>query len=123
MPAAAATILIIDDESLITRSVARHLRRHGFEVLVAEDGQEGLSCFFFNADRIRVILLDMDLPTVSGGECLRQIRAGDYDVKVIVQSGGDALAGDDLHAVDADLFLPKPYDVTELVSLIEGLIA
>src|SRR5436853_103401 len=76
------TILIIDDEPYLPHQFARFLRRHGYEVHVAADGETGLAEMQRNT--IDLVLLDLRLPKISGLDLLTQIRKIDQDVPVVM---------------------------------------
>ena len=80
-------ILHIEDEQTIRQSVSTFLRRAGYFVLGAENGIQGVSLFQECAGQINLVLLDLDLPDLWGGDVLSRLRAMDSHVKVIVFSG------------------------------------
>ncbi len=109
------TVLVIDDEEIVRRTAQATLERFGYEVVVAEDGQQGLDTFRRIADRVDVVLLDMTMPVLSGEETFRELRMIRPDIKVILSSGyneveairhftGKGLAG----------FVQKPYTSARL---------
>src|SRR5262249_20352330 len=76
------TILIIDDEPYLPHQFARYLRKHGYEVYTAADGEAGLAEMQRNT--IDLVLLDLRLPKISGLDLLTQIRKIDQDVPVVM---------------------------------------
>jgi CheY-like chemotaxis protein len=70
---AARTILVVDDSLSIRNLAGQHLRRHGYNVVVAKDGEEGLAVA--RANQPDMILLDVLLPRLSGLAVLRQLKA------------------------------------------------
>jgi PAS domain S-box-containing protein len=120
LPSAGGTILVVDDEEVVRRMVKATLERHGFKVLIAQNGQEAVEAFRLFANEIAVVLLDMTMPVMSGQEALRELKAVRADVKVILSSGfneveavqrfrGKVLAG----------FIQKPYTAAALVQKIQ----
>src|SRR5204863_3062744 len=84
------TILVVEDEEDL-RSLARViLKHHGFQVLEAADGQEGVETFQRHAAVTQLVLLDLSMPRLGGNDVLRRIRAMRADVPVLMMSGGDA---------------------------------
>ena len=65
-------VLIIEDELSFSEAITFLLKKEGFEVLVANNGQDGIN--LFNKEGADLILLDLMLPGVSGTEVCRQIR-------------------------------------------------
>ena len=91
------------------------LKRLGFEVISAADGQEAIEFFRRRANRIRCVLLDLTMPHLDGEECFRELCGIRKDVRVVVTSGyneqevtqrftGKGLAG----------FLQKPFTLNTL---------
>jgi len=109
-------LLVIDDEEMIRSLAEKILNRAGFEVLLAESGEEGLQHFTREPDQIGLILLDMFLDGQSGVDTLRQIRQIAPTVPCIISSGH----AEDHSEIPEDLaqsvdFLHKPYRAGQLV--------
>ncbi|MBI5269875.1 MAG: sigma-54-dependent Fis family transcriptional regulator [Burkholderiales bacterium] len=115
-------ILIIDDEATLARNLALYLERQGWEARVAGSAEEGLAQF--NAFRPDVVLLDHNLPGMSGLEALQRLRALDPTVCVVMMTGhgGIDLAVQAMKAGAAD-YLTKPLGLAELKLLLERLIS
>ena len=79
-------VLIIDDEVTLARNLATYLERQQYDVRVAESGEQGLQQFAqFRPD---VVLLDHNLPGMSGIEVLKRLRAADdAAVPVVMMTG------------------------------------
>jgi len=115
------TILLVDDETAITENLAPLLRRAGFEVVVAENGDDAL-------ERLRAIapdlvVLDVLLPGTDGRAVLRQVRQERLLVPIILltqvgEAGERAMALDE----GADDYLNKPFDPYELVARIRAVL-
>lgn len=113
---AGARVLVVDDEPAIVRAVATNLRRHGFQVQAAEQGQEALDIYgTFHPD---LVVLDLGLPDLDGIEVVRQIRAR-ANTPIIVLSVRGA-EHDKIGALDlgADDYLTKPFSIGELLARI-----
>lgn len=109
------TVLIVDDEPMIRQMAGAFLRRRGIPVLEAANGKEAIERLTADGGAVRVILLDMAMPEMSGDAALPIIRKLRPDVRVIVSSGfqeGDV----QLHFrhIEACSFLPKPYTPQQL---------
>jgi CheY-like chemotaxis protein len=85
-PLESGTVLIIEDEKMLRASVATMLRRRGFTVIEAEDGNSGVDLFISDRPRIDVVLLDMTLPGKTGRMALEELQRIEPEVKVIVTS-------------------------------------
>ena len=108
------SILIIDDDPLIRKTLSTHLAKQGFEVLAAENGEDGLGRLAESDPE--VILLDIRLPDLDGLEVLRRIRMGDKKkVSVVVMTAFDDMKTT-VEAVKLGAFeyLVKPLDFIEL---------
>jgi PAS domain S-box-containing protein len=80
-------ILVIDDEEVIRRTAKSMLEQHGYSVIVAVNGKEGVNLFQGLADNVSAVLLDMTMPVMGGEEafgCLKAIRP---NAKIILSSG------------------------------------
>ncbi len=109
------TILVVDDDALIRKAVGRVLRILGYTNLQASDGKEGLDVLDAHTDEIGLVILDLFMPVMSGGDALTHIRKRDPKLPVVVTSGHSA--------EDADLpelsdkyteYLQKPFDPEDL---------
>jgi two-component system phosphate regulon response regulator PhoB len=115
-------ILIIEDERDLTDVLEYNLKREGYETFVAHDGQEGLR----KAQTLLpdLILLDLMLPSSSGEEVCRELRAGDRtrDIPIIIISAKseetDQIIG---FSLGADDYVTKPFSVRVLQQRIKAL--
>ncbi len=109
------TILVVDDEETV-RSVARLvLERQGFAVVEAVDGVEAVELFRKQGSQIRLVVLDMTMPKMSGEEAFRALRSLDPDVRILLSSGYNEQEAVN-HFADRGLsgFIQKPYTSSEL---------
>lgn len=81
------TILLIDDEQAIREVSKEILNEIGYDVIVAENGKEGLQLYQANSDKVDLIILDIIMPEVSGIETFKSLRRLNKDVKVLLASG------------------------------------
>jgi CheY-like chemotaxis protein len=113
----ATTVLVVEDEALVRDLAVRILRTAGFRVLSAGDGPEGLDIVRAEPRRIDAVLLDVQLPTMSGAELLRELRGIRPDLAVVLSSGHGCRALDQDAARSGYLgFIDKPYRPSELIS-------
>ena len=115
-PAFRGTVLVIDDEDAVRVIAGAALRRHGFEALIAADGEEGLKIFQSQPAPPLAILLDLTMPGISGEETLRRLRQISPTQRVIVMSG---YSEEDTMRRCADLgvteFMPKPFELATMI--------
>jgi two-component system, cell cycle response regulator DivK len=118
-----AKILLVEDHQEIWDFLSRRLKRRGYEVDIAEDGQQGLDRA--RADKPDLILLDMNLPVIDGWTVAKELK-GDETTKgmPIIALTAHAMAGDREKALAAgcDDYHPKPVDFSQLLNQIEALV-
>jgi two-component system, cell cycle response regulator DivK len=115
-------ILLVEDHEEISDFLSRRLRRRGYEVAVAMDGQEGVDKA--RADPPDVVLLDMNLPVMDGWTAAGVLKSGAGTGKVpIIALTAHAMSGDREKALAAgcDDYHPKPVDFSRLLAQIEAL--
>ncbi|MCK4343059.1 MAG: PAS domain S-box protein [Phycisphaerae bacterium] len=114
-----STVLVIDDEEDICEVVEAVLESRGIKVLSAEDGRAGIEAFRKNAERVDAVLLDINMPGMSGEAVFRELRVIRPDVRVILSTGYSEQEAAS-HFADADLagFVNKPYTASMLVEKI-----
>ena len=113
-------ILLVEDHEELWDFLSRRLKRRGFEVVLAHDGQQGVDTV--KAERPDVVLLDMNLPVMDGWTAARTLRADPETARVpIIALTAHAMAGDKNKALEAgcDDYHPKPVDFSRLLSQIE----
>ena len=110
------SILLVDDEQIVRRSVARRLRQAGIEVTEAADGPEALRSY--RQRPYTLVLLDLDMPGLDGEKTYARLAEMDPDVRVVFATGyADANRAAQIRAQGALRLLEKPYDIEELVEL------
>jgi PAS domain S-box-containing protein len=116
------SVLVVDDEETIRHLIRKTLEREGFRVLTAEDGRRGMEIFKENMNDIFLVILDKNIPYLSGEEVFRDIRIIKPNTKVLLSSGyneeeatknftGKGLAG----------FIQKPYLPSHLLEKVSSL--
>ena len=109
-------ILVADDESNIVISLEYLMKREGYTVLVARDGQEALDVIA--RDRPDLVLLDVMMPKKSGFEVCQAVRASEelQSIKILMLTakGRDTDLAKGL-ALGADAYMTKPFSTRELV--------
>jgi len=107
------SILIIDDDFLIRKTLSSHLSKRGFEVLLAEEGKEGL--LKYEDDFPDLVILDIRLPDIPGIEVLRQIKEKNDKAYVIIMTAYDDMKTTvEAVRLGALEYLVKPLDYVEL---------
>ena len=112
------SILIIDDEALITRSLSHHFTALKWDVTEAHTGEQGIDCSEKNPPDI--ILLDLHLPDLDGLEVLKRIKARHCPASVIIMTAlGSIENAVEAIKLGAEQYLTKPADLLELSTLAE----
>jgi DNA-binding response OmpR family regulator len=114
------TILVVDDEPSIGEVVSIYLRRAGYHVVVAHDGQEALDVL--DSQLPDLVVLDLMLPKVDGLEITRRLRV-EGDIPIIMLTArreeADRIAGLEMGADD---YVVKPFSPQELVSRVKAVL-
>jgi len=112
-----AKVLVIDDEANLRKVLAALLRRDGFDVTVAADGEQGLAEFHKNGADI--VVTDLVMPKAGGMEVLRAVNAANPDVPVIIITAHGTVDSA-VEAIKAGAFdyVTKPFDQSELSAAI-----
>ena len=120
-PVPSATVLLVDDEVPIRRSLGPYLERGGYRVLLASDGMEALD--ILASYQVDIIVSDVLMPRMDGRELVRRVRAGGAWTPIILLTQVDA-SYERVSALDdgADDYLSKPFDPQELVSRIRAVL-
>lgn len=114
-------ILIVEDEEAIARVVERRLRHEGYKAEIIPDGETALDSVY--KDPPSLIILDVTLPGVDGITVTRELRESKINVPIIMVTARDAIP-DRVSGLDAgaDDYLPKPFDIDELMAHIRALL-
>ena len=110
-------ILVIDDEAAVRYALARILGKAGYDVVLAEDGEQGLA--LFGKERPDLVICDLVMPHPNGIETIAQIRRDSPGMKIIAISGTDQTINADGLATaletGANDVMVKPFRAHELL--------
>jgi two-component system, OmpR family, alkaline phosphatase synthesis response regulator PhoP len=117
-------VLIVDDEQNIVISLEFMMKREGYEVSIAQDGQEAIE--MIRAEMPDLVLLDVMMPKKSGFEVCQEVRAdpGLRSVRILMLTakGRETEVAKGL-AVGADAYITKPFSTKELVERVRAMLA
>jgi len=116
-------ILLVEDNEMNLDMLSRRLQRKGYEVLIATDGEAGVT--MAAAERPDLILMDMSLPVLDGWEATRRLKGTSETAAIpVIALTSHAMAGDREKAIGAgcDDFDTKPVDFERLLVKIEALL-
>lgn len=122
--APAGTVLVVDDDATVRAIASEMLGRTGFRVLLAEHGAEAVDVYRAQGGAIRLVLMDMTMPIMSGQEAFRAIRQLDPDATVLLSSGyneKEAVTG--YFAEGLAGFVQKPYRYQTLLESVQHALA
>lgn len=114
-------LLLVDDEPMLLSAMARLLRRSGYEVDVAADGREALSCLA--RTDYDLVITDVRMPVLDGKGLLRRMHADHRAIPVIVLTGYGDASDSELRALGASEVLGKPTELGTLRAAIARCIA
>ncbi|TAH38211.1 MAG: hybrid sensor histidine kinase/response regulator [Planctomycetota bacterium] len=115
-PGRGELILVADDEEKLLHLAADILRRAGYRVLTAADGREAVAVFRRVGSEIQLVVLDLTMPGVSGGDVFLEIQRLAPDTRILVSSGYTEQSASHLFASRGFAgFVQKPYNAEELV--------
>ncbi len=118
------TVLLAEDEETLRALGTQILQRLGLEVIIAADGREAVELFRKHRKKIDLVLLDLTMPRLDGGEALAEIRKIDPSARVVIASGyseadlAERFAGRNLTGI-----LQKPYSLGRLRGLLSRLLS
>jgi CheY-like chemotaxis protein len=118
-----AKLLYVEDNEMNRDMLSRRLSRRGHEVLIAEDGQQGIT--MANDEKPDLILMDMSLPVIDGWEATKRLKAADETSTIpIIGLTAHAMADDreKCLAAGCDDYDTKPVDLPRLLGKIEQLL-
>jgi len=116
LPGGSETILLVEDEEGIRRSASRILRRFGYQVLLAADGEEALGLYRRHRADIHLVISDVVMPRLGGTQLYQEVHRDPDPPKFILTSGYAARDVGDRAVLDhAGPLLQKPWNVDDLL--------
>jgi PAS domain S-box-containing protein len=117
------TVLMVDDEEPLLDLASDFLVNRGYRVLTAKNGLEALAVHAKHHSHIQLVVLDLIMPEMGGRRCLPQLRTLNPHLKILVVTGhtsGGVIS--EALALGATDFLPKPYDMSQLLTKIREIL-
>jgi two-component system response regulator MprA len=114
-------ILVVDDDRAVREALRRTLTLGGYEVQLAQDGEQALESVMQSLPE--AVVLDIGLPGMDGLELCRRVRRLGNRVPILILTGRDAVA-DRIDGLDvgADDYMVKPFDIGELKARLRALL-
>ncbi|MDP2992889.1 MAG: response regulator [Deltaproteobacteria bacterium] len=117
------TVLLVEDEAIVLDVCKDMLTEIGYKVLVARSGREAVEVYGKQKEEIDLVILDMIMPDMGGGEAYDRIKEMDPKAKVLLSSGysidGEA---SEILARGCNGFIQKPFNIKELCEKIRALL-
>ena len=117
------TILLVEDEPAVREATRRALERHGYRVITAVDGEDGLRLFRDHTGAVDLVISDLVMPNLSGSQMYEQIREETPTLPFILASGytGRDLVQRDM--VDPSVpFVQKPWNLKDLLATVRSVL-
>ncbi len=118
------TILLIDDEKMIIDVGQELLQELGYDVLTASSGQDAIEIYRQKSAQIDLVIMDLIMPGMSGGETYDRLKKINTRVKVLLSSGY-SINGQAAKIIErgCDGFIQKPFNINQLSEKIQGIIS
>ena len=117
------TVLLIDDDEMVVDVGELILKNSGYDVVIAKSGKEAIEVYKENHSRIDMVILDMILPDMGGGDAYDRLKEINPGIKVLLASGYDIdYQGRDIMERGCDGFIQKPFNMNELLEKIRGIL-
>ena len=109
------TVLFVDDEDMIIEVAGELFEQLGYKVLTAGSGREAIETYEKNKEKIDIVLLDMIMPDMSGGETYDKLKEINPDIKVLLASGYSMIGtATEIMGRGCSGFIQKPFKMKEL---------
>ena len=114
------TILLVEDEAQVRKSIRSLLERRGYQVVAAANGIEALDLWLTHRRNVALLLTDLVMPGgMTGYELARQLQSGQSKLKTIYMSGYSAeIAGREIELRPGEIFIQKPCAADQLFEAI-----
>ena len=117
------TVLLVDDEETVLEVGRELLKAMGYQVLIARDGKEAVEIYKEKQDNIDIVLLDMVMPNIGGGEAYDRMKEINPHIKVLLASGY-SIYGEASEILERGCngFIQKPYKMEDLSERIRDIL-
>ncbi len=116
-------VLLVDDEEVVLKVGQELLEAIGYRVLTAKDGKDAIRVYKENRDKIDIVLLDMVMPNMGGGETYDRLKEINPNIKVVLLSGY-TIEGEATNILKRGCngFIQKPFNMSKLSKKIEKIL-
>jgi DNA-binding response OmpR family regulator len=117
------SVLIVDDEPLIARTLSNALREAGFDTQTASTAEAAEGKLFGESVSVDIIIVDNRLPKGSGLALLKRLRARNLDVKLILMTAYDSPeVKAEARQLGVHRYVKKPFDLGRMIAEVEDLV-
>jgi PAS domain S-box-containing protein len=110
------TVLVVEDDDALRRTAQRILQRHGYRVLVAEDGEVALKALRERGASVDLVFTDLTMPKMGGAALYREAGRASQGLRFLIASGYSASDAPDSRGLPTGLpFIKKPWTLVELL--------
>ncbi len=111
-------ILIVDDEEVMRSLLEKILKREGYNVIAAEDGQQAVE--ILRKEQVNLVISDMKMPRMDGFELLKHVKQEYPNIGIIIMTAyGDTYTVKDALLLGADEYITKPFKSYEISLVVE----
>jgi DNA-binding NtrC family response regulator len=122
LPHGEETILLVDDDEITLDIVTDMLSRFGYNIIRANNGESALNVIK-KEEPIHLVILDMNMPGMSGQDCLKEIKKISSQVKVIISTGDPGTVSEEKSAQDsAEGYIAKPFRLQDILTQIRDVL-
>jgi len=109
------TVLLVDDENMVIEGCREMLTKMGYNVSIARNGKDAIEIYKENQDKIDMVIIDMIMPELSGGETYERLKEMNPDINVLLSSG-HSINGQATEILERGCngFIQKPFNINVL---------
>jgi len=123
LPHGEETILLVDDDETTLEIVTDMLSRFGYNIIRANNGESALDAIKQEEPFIHLVILDMNMPGMSGRDCLKEIKKISSQMKVIISTGDPGTVSEEKSGQDnASGYIAKPFRLQEILTQIRDVL-
>ena len=116
-------ILLVDDEAAICQVIQALLEKHGYRVLVAQDGLEAIALFAENRAEVACVLLDVMMPNMDGYKAIPLLKRLSPNIPIVTMTGAIVPSEQiDLAQISSHGRLAKPFTIRHLLTLLQNVL-
>jgi two-component system, cell cycle sensor histidine kinase and response regulator CckA len=115
---------LVEDKDFVRDVTESILKRAGYKVLIAVNGNEALNSYAKKRDKISSVILDLIMPEMGGKECLVKLHEIDPDAEILITSGYYTTEiAREITESGAACFILKPYDIKQMLTEVRDVLA